>query len=182
MKIIFPLISLLLVSSSTTFADGGYPGLPPDCWTESRNVHGGYAVEGQLKELFDALVSIEKSAIEGNSSFENLSPNNAYSFSVVGSRPDVRISIFAEKDHAAHINLKEVFGVSDAKWVNEKLIFFRIWWGRLMFTDTLFDVENETFIYKENGMDGFMAYQQFQASCRKVGGCRCIEKEDSPEK
>jgi len=39
-------------------------------------------------------------------------------------------------------------GVS-VSWLNEKLIFGEVWWGRIGATDFIFDVEQRKFIYRE---------------------------------
>ena len=36
-----------------------------------------------------------------------------------------------------------------AKWINEKLIFIEVWWGRIASSDLILDVENKKFIYDQ---------------------------------
>jgi hypothetical protein len=38
---------------------------------------------------------------------------------------------------------------TDFKWLSEKLVFGRIWWGRIYATELVLDLENHKFIYKE---------------------------------
>ena len=40
-------------------------------------------------------------------------------------------------------------GGVDARWLNEKLIFGEVWWGRIYATDFIFDVEQRKFSYRE---------------------------------
>jgi hypothetical protein len=40
-------------------------------------------------------------------------------------------------------------GGADLRWLNEKLIFGEVWWGRIYATDFIFDVEQHKFIYRE---------------------------------
>jgi hypothetical protein len=40
-------------------------------------------------------------------------------------------------------------GGIDVRWLNEKLIFGEVWWGRIYATDFIFDVEQRKFIYRE---------------------------------
>jgi hypothetical protein len=169
---LFSITFLLTLIAANVCASDNYPGLPPDCWSESRIVHGSFVDQ----ELFDKSVKIE--AVEELQPITNkiYSTNKGYWFSKDGVRPEVVIQVDSEKDHLVNISIKDVNGVSDEKWINEKLIFFRIWWGRIMATDVIFDVEDEAVIYSEPAMDGFLAYQQYQESCR-VHGCSCIEKE-----
>lgn len=35
------------------------------------------------------------------------------------------------------------------RWLNEKLLFGRVWWGRILSTDFILDVEKRHFIYEE---------------------------------
>ncbi len=43
-----------------------------------------------------------------------------------------------------------------AEWLNEKLIFIEVWWGRIVSTDLVLNVENSNFIYKEDAQYGEM--------------------------
>jgi hypothetical protein len=36
-----------------------------------------------------------------------------------------------------------------ARWLNEKLIFIEVWWGRIAASDLILDVENKKFIYNQ---------------------------------
>jgi len=47
----------------------------------------------------------------------------------------------AFQDHAS--------GGASVQWLNEKLLFGRVWWGRIYSTDFILDVEKERFIYKQ---------------------------------
>ncbi len=40
-------------------------------------------------------------------------------------------------------------GGASVQWLNEKLLFGRVWWGRIYSTDFILDVEKEQFIYKQ---------------------------------
>ena len=40
-------------------------------------------------------------------------------------------------------------GSVSIRWLNEKLLFGRVWWGRIYSTDFILDVEREQFIYKQ---------------------------------
>jgi hypothetical protein len=69
----------------------------------------------------------------------------------------------------------DLFGLSDVRWLNEKLILMRPWWGRIAATDLIFDVEREKIIYAESVTDGTLAYQQYLESC-PIHGCECVQK------
>jgi len=38
---------------------------------------------------------------------------------------------------------------AQVQWLNEKLVFGRVWWGRVYSTDFILDVQKREFIYKE---------------------------------
>jgi hypothetical protein len=40
------------------------------------------------------------------------------------------------------------------EWLNERLLFGRIWWGRILSTDFVVDVQNREFIYQQNAYYG----------------------------
>ena len=85
------------------------------------------------------------------------------------------MTIFAEKNYLIRIEFSELFGLSDVKWINEKLLFMRPWWGRIAATDLIYDVEAERMIYAEGVTDAYLAFQQYRASC-PAQGCECIKK------
>jgi len=90
-------------------------------------------------------------------------------------RPTGQVTIFAEKDHLVDIEFVELFGLSDVRWLNEKLILMLVWWGRMAATDLIFDVEREKIISSWSVTDGTLAYRQYLESC-PIHGCRCIKK------
>jgi hypothetical protein len=162
-------LNLLGVLPIASAADG-WPGLPPDCWTESRMVH---SVQN-LGDLWQKNTQITTRNAEKPKPGE-FSPNKGYFFVVEGGRPSGRVTIYSEKSHLVDINFTELFGLSDVRWVSEKVILMRAWWGRIAATDILFDVETEKILYTETVTDGFQAMQQYQESC-PIHGCGCITK------
>lgn len=103
------------------------------------------------------------------------SQNKGYFFVVEGGRPSATVTIYAEKEHLVQIQFSELFGLSDINWINEKLLFLRPWWGRIVATDMIYDVEKDKIVYAETVTDGYIAHQQFLESC-PVQGCDCIKK------
>ena len=49
--------------------------------------------------------------------------------------------ILTFRDHAS--------GGVQIRWLNEKLLYGSVWWGRIVSTDFVFDAEKKTFIYRE---------------------------------
>ena len=162
------LVALLFVHGAGA-AERNWPGAPPDCWTQERNVH-----ETDFTDIWKA-----------NTAFKKLtdiklkpgvySPNKGYFFIAEDGRPNGAVTIFAEKNYLIRIEFSELFGLSDVKWISEKLLFIRPWWGRIAATDLIYDVEAEKVVYSEGVMDVYLAFQQFRESC-PVLGCECIKK------
>jgi hypothetical protein len=42
------------------------------------------------------------------------------------------------------------------QWLNEKLLFVEVWWGRIASTDLILDVSSKTFLYRETADYGDM--------------------------
>ena len=150
-------------------AERNWPGAPPDCWQEARNVHGGdfadmWKINTVIRKLKDGKL---KPGVH--------SLNRGYFFVAEEGRPNGVVTIFAEKSYLIRIEFSHLFGLSEVKWVNEKLLFMRPWWGRIAATDLIYDVEAERFIYAESVTDAYLAFQQFRESC-PVHGCECIRK------
>jgi hypothetical protein len=156
--------------SFTTHADG-WSGLPPDCWTKPRIYHDQDRDNPWKKNVTIARVQTKKLKPGV------YSPNKAYFFVKEGKgRPDAKITVYAEKkDHLIEIRFVELFALTDARWINEKLLFMRPWWGKVAATDIIYDVEKEMVIHSESVKDGAIAYRQYRESCPKQG-CECIKK------
>ena len=87
------------------------------------------------------------------------SPNKGYLFVTEGGRPSGAKTIYAEKTYLIRIEFAELFGLSEVKWVNEKLLFMRPWWGRITATDLIYDVEAEKMTNAESVTDANLAFQ-----------------------
>lgn len=57
----------------------------------------------------------------------------------------------------------------DVKWVNEKLLFIRVWWGRVVGSDYIYDVETGRFVYEEMVHDGTLLLQQTKQAAEATG-------------
>ena len=167
MKFVLGLVAAVPIAA---LAAEGWPGLPPDCWTEPRLVHSVQDHGDRWKKNTRITTRQGAKPKQGK-----VSPNNGYRFFVEGSRPSARITIYAEKDHLVDIEFVQLYGLSEVRWVNEKLIFMRAWWGRIAATDLIFDVEQEKFVYTEPLTDGLIAHRQYRESCA-IHGCTCVKK------
>jgi hypothetical protein len=102
------------------------------------------------------------------------SPNKAYWFTTIGLGPTkagpriATISVFNERDYLLQISLSDLKYEPKVKWINEKLLYIRMWWGTLLGTDIIYDVEKEEIIYKEMFCNGEILFQQFQEVKERV--------------
>lgn len=86
------------------------------------------------------------------------SPNRVYWFVqqvylAKGHRYDINVRINNGSETMDFIHIRDIYYpnfVPELKWINEKLLFIRVWWGRLIGADLIFDVEKGEFIYKES--------------------------------
>ena len=166
---VFASMIVCACASLAVAAERSWPGAPPDCWTEERNIHGeNFADIWKTNMAFKKLTgAILKPGV--------FSPNKGYYFVAEVGRPNGAVTIFAEKNYLIRIEFSALFGLAEVRWVNEKLLFMRPWWGRIAATDLIYDVEAEKVIYAEAVTDAYLAYQQFRESCPLLG-CECIKK------
>ena len=149
-------------------AESSWPGKSPACWDEPRLVH--------IQEAWGMIqknISFDEIKIPAKNQKSTISPNGSYFFNYEGARPTATIQIYAEKDKGEKIHIREVFGLTDIRWATEKLIYFRVWWGRIAADDIFYDVENKSIVYSEPLMDGSMAYNDFKEMCKKTKNCEC---------
>ncbi len=170
---------VLAPASACLAAEKAWPGFPPDCWRGARMVHMADAYPWQKHVAFEVVelkAPTAVSIISPKTDYSRVeSPNKGYFASLAGGRPSATIIIHAEKTHDIRMSISDLYGISDLKWVNEKLMFVRIWWGRIAGTDLIYDVEQEKIIYAESVNDEYIAYQQYAENCPK-DGCTCIKK------
>lgn len=65
----------------------------------------------------------------------------------------------------------------EARWTNEKLVFIRVWWGRVVGSDFIFDAESGRFIYEEMIHDGTILFQQTQQAKASTAGTLSTKKD-----
>jgi hypothetical protein len=164
-------VALLLAPIGLAAQQTAYPGLPPDCWTEPRIYHS------EQDYRWSERTTIERVESEAPAEGE-YSPNKAYSFSRSGEPPEsIVVLIFAEKDHLIRISFNDAISLNEIRWINEKLLYLRPWWGRIAATDIIYDVEKEEVVLAESATYGLILMEQAKESCRALGGCECVEKE-----
>jgi hypothetical protein len=109
------ILGVIIAAPIVAIAAEGWPGLPPDCWTESRMV---LSVQ-DLGDLWQRNTKITTRQAR-KPSLGHVSPNKGYVFVVDGSRPSARITIYAEKDHVVDIDFVDLFGL-----LNTRICFSR---------------------------------------------------------
>ena len=141
----------------------------PDKWNKPRIFHEPFepTFENRIKISH---VALNKTADEINKKKLQYSPNKAYWFVV--DAPDTmkdgpwstEIKIFNERDYLVSIKLIDYAAQYTTKinWTNEKLLYVQFWWGRIVGSYFIFDVENEKVLIKEMFYDGGQAFQQWQ--------------------
>ena len=125
----------------------------------------------------DALATTTRGSVVEMESAE-YSPNGAYWYVLERERMSYSLKYFAEKDHLVQMRFSDVKSVASPSWINEKLLFVRVWVGRLGATDLIIDVEAETIIHSESLRDGHLAMSQYKAQCTTDReGCTCVRDE-----
>jgi hypothetical protein len=67
--------------------------------------------------------------------------------------------------------IEQIGGPLAPRWLNERLLFVRVVWGRIQFSDLVLDALDGSLRYHELAQDGAIAFDQFQDACR--GRCPC---------
>lgn len=136
---------------------------PPDAsaWTESRNYHESF------DESYRRLVKLSRStSLPAASPTSLFSTNRTYRLDLSPSKDEGRtIELRVSTDTSSFLitlqNTYPNFPVQ-ARWINEKLVFIRVWWGRVVGSDFIFDAEAGRFIHEEMVNDGTILFQQTQ--------------------
>jgi hypothetical protein len=164
------LLGLLAATAPLTIHADSWFGLPPDCWAKPRNYHELNRDDPWKKNVTITRINAKKPRPGV------YSPNRGYFFVIEGKgRPDAKITVYAEKNHVIEIRFTALHGMTETRWINEKLLYMRPWWGKIAATDIIYDVEKEMVIHTESVMDGSLAFQQYRENCPKQG-CECIKK------
>ncbi len=162
--------SLMLAAAALTAAALAAARQPwhsnPEGWTEPRLYHSPPLSEHEKRILQTriALGRIPDAAPRGE---RFPSPNKAYFYTVA--EPDTLVpgpwntvlSVDNERQGLLEVTIRDhrSLGVR-AEWISEKLLFIRIWWGRVLGTDLILDVESESILYREMVHDGGIPFEQ----------------------
>jgi hypothetical protein len=155
--------------------DDTVPYTNPVCWKEPRLYHPGGAYGAELEGAAKRALHITRvnTMIGPPLTF---SPNRAYAFRL-SEEPNagppsgstrVSLLVFKERSYLLSIQADEVFSLQDPRWVNEKLVWCRLWLSRLGGVDVLFDVEQEVIVRMEAVADGRILWEQTRESCKPL--------------
>ncbi|MFQ3574188.1 MAG: hypothetical protein SNJ53_06100 [Thermodesulfovibrionales bacterium] len=163
-KISLFILVLLIFSPRTTSSYQFHT--TPDRWKEPRIFYGKFDkdLQGRIK------ISHIKPDINTDHKNRRYSPNNAYWFvvdDVDTTKPSpwtTQVRIFNERDYIISIVIKDYSAQYDmnAHWINDKLIYLQFWWGRVVGSYLIFDVEKEEVVIKEMFYEGGQVFQQWQ--------------------
>ena len=96
-----------------------------------------------------------------------------------------RLLIFNERPYLLEIQFPDTDAISEAEWVNENLIYVRLWWGRVVGSDFIVDVEKEAIVYQQPFRYGAIAFQQFKQCSedewKNEEQCRCFDVPDTAD-
>lgn len=144
----------------------------PTCWSAPRIYH-----QGTPPREFRERIRVTREPAALTERGGEWSPNNGYrvwhpsmAADQLGSAPYVLVD--DESERPLRIAVDGAVAPLRAAWINEKLLFLRIIWGRVQFTDLVFDVELGRPIYEEWARYGEQAFHQYQAAC--LGQCPCL--------
>ena len=136
----------------------------PDKWKKPRVFHT------TVDERYSERVLVWRAPLARVANEKVFSPNKAYWYSVT--EPDtmkpgpykLRIDIYNEREYLVRLDMLNIYGnfKPHVKWINEKLLYVQVWWGRVKGVDLIFDVENEQVIHKENINYGIIPFLQWQ--------------------
>ncbi len=142
---------------------------PPDKWEKPRTFHADFDKDFENR-IKISHINLSENVANIEEAIKNYSRNDAYWFVV--NLPDTmkpcpwlaQLIVFNERDYFIKIELKDYHATytPTTKWINEKLLYVQLWWGRVLGTYFIFDVEKEEIIIKEMVWDGNTPFQQFQ--------------------
>lgn len=146
----------------------------PECWDAPRIYHSG----PPSAEIADRIRLVDTPAAAVTPGEPMVSPNGGYRFWV--RNPDTGkegpwsagLIVDVERPTRPTLLFDNVAQPIAPSWLNEKLIFVRVAWGRVVFSDVIFDVESSKIIYNEEARDGQLAFEQYRQACG--GRCPCV--------
>jgi hypothetical protein len=176
------LLLLLLVSAAASSQGDSYH-TSPARWSEPRSFQTSFEPKYEERLVLDH-------GIDANAEPLVFSPNRSYW--LAGGRenewkldpsgeirsgtesPEASLFIHTERDSLLVVRIHDRYPnyYVSARWVSEKLVFIRVFWGRVLGTDAIIDVERGEFVYREMVNDGVNPFLQFTQERKVSGGAR----------
>lgn len=160
---------MLGVLAASAFASE--PHTSPADWIESRLYHTpfepGYGERIRIERV--AWRQIDARSVSPNGAYRlTVEPVDACEVESDGTLgchsrdSSVNLLIDVERDYLLAVRLVDRYPNFQVatRWVNEKLLGMRVWWGRILGTDAVVDVESGDFVYREMVHDGVLDFQQ----------------------
>lgn len=144
----------------------------PACWEGPRTYHAG-APSPDLDRKVERTPNVTREPREN----AVISPNGAYKAWVEipnapqGNVADQILYVASEQDRVTRFYLEQAQLRVSPSWINEKLVFVRARWGRMVATDLIIDAESGELIYSEEARDGAIAFQQYKEACGQTCPC-----------
>jgi hypothetical protein len=168
---------MLLLGSA---ADASEPN--PLCWKQPRLYTMSGTDAGEAVAALDKSLRIDRTAEPLPKPFV-LNADDAYAYHLRQSAiPDLwsgatraELLVFTEEPTLLRLTFSPIRGVGAVRWVSEKLLYARVWIGRLDVVDVVVDVETGTVRHREPLRDGGILQQQARDSCRVLTdhpGCK----------
>ncbi len=134
---------------------------PPDKWNQPRLYHSPF------EPAYEDRITLGRVPAEQVEAERNLSLNHAYWCAL--REPDrtkpgpwtAELFIFTEREYLLRLVVTD-YKVVKPRWINQKLLYIEVWWGRILGTYLIVDVEAEAVIIKEMIHDGLIVFQQWQ--------------------
>lgn len=160
-----------LLGSAPARSDSASP-TNPVCWKTPRIYHPGGAKGLEIEHAAARVLQVRNVAATLGQP-RTLSPNGAYAFSYSeranpgppSGSTMVSLRVFNEKHTLLSLEADDVRSLQSPRWVNEKLIYFRLWLSRLAGVDVLVDVEEGRIVRMEAFSDGGTLWRQARDSC-----------------
>jgi hypothetical protein len=86
-----------------------------------------------------------------------------------------KLSVFVERPYLLTLSFDEIFNLLDARWINDRWLYFRVALGRTHAVDYVLDVEAETLVLRQAIEHLRLARQQAIGSCADPSFSQSVE-------
>jgi len=144
----------------------------PSCWTSPRIYHSGTPSTDIVRRI-ERTPNVTREPRDTSV----VSPNGAYKAWVeipntpIGIIADLVLYIYSEQGRVTRFYIEQARMPLTPIWVNEKLVFVRVVWGRSVFTDMMIDAESGDILYQEEARAGQNAFEQYKQVCGNTCPC-----------